>query len=124
MFVPQEENITIYQGSTFLESFNLELNGVPYDLTDWKARMQIRESYESSVVIEELTTENGGIVVYTNKDTNGTITESGYTLEISAEKTAAYTFASGVYDIELVAPTGRVGRIQQGSVSVDPEVTR
>jgi len=124
MFVPQGIDLTIYKGSTFRAGFNLEENGLPFDLSGWSARMQIRESVDSDVVVLELTTENGGITFTKTTSNDGTVTSAGYQLYLSPAQTADVTVSGGVYDIELVDVEGDVGRIQSGSVMFDPEVTR
>ncbi|HEY9702826.1 MAG TPA: hypothetical protein V6C58_10285 [Allocoleopsis sp.] len=66
----------------------------PNSLAGMTARMQIREKQSSTSVIKELTTENGGISI---NDTNKTIT-----ILISATDTAAFTFKTAVYSMELI----------------------
>lgn len=88
----------------------------PVDLAGYTARMQLREKVDSAEVLLELTTENGGIVL---DNTLKTIT-----LYISAVDSAALTFSSAVYSLELVSSTGRVTPFIGGSVSLVKEVTR
>jgi hypothetical protein len=71
----------------------LEYNA-PHSLTGITARMQIREKLSSTTFIDELTTENGKIVI---SDVNKTIT-----LALSATVTTAYTFKTAVYSLELI----------------------
>jgi hypothetical protein len=87
----------------------------PVDLAGYTARMQIREKVTSSTFIKELTTINGGIVI---DNTAKTIT-----INISATDTAALTFKSAVYSLELVTG-GTVIPFVYGSVSLDTEITR
>lgn len=124
MFEPVSIDLIVYKGSTFKASFVLTQDGLPFDLDGWSARMQIRETIDSATVVSELTTENGGITIDHVTATDGTTVSWGYTLLLSATATAAISVSSGVYDIELVNSAGEVGRIQGGSVSFDPEVTR
>ena len=111
-------NLAVDQGATFRKRFVWKTGepATPVDLTGYTARMQVRESIEAADVLVELTTENSGIALGT---TNGQID-----LYISAADTAEYTWTGGVYDIELIAPSGDVLRKIKGSVSVSPEVTR
>lgn len=116
---PAVVNITIYQGSTFSQTFQWKTGNpaMPVNLTGYTARMQIREKISSPDYIIELTTANGGIVI---KDAiNGT-----FSIEISATATAAMTFKNAVYDIEFVSPSGVVKRLFGGTVTLSPEVTR
>lgn len=86
----------------------------PHDLTGYTARMAIKTKVGGTVLLS-LTTENGGIAL---NDSAKTIT-----LSITATATAALTWTSGVYDLELISPTGVVTSLMTGSVSVKPEVT-
>lgn len=87
----------------------------PVDLTGVTARMQLRPSLDSSEVILELTTENGGILV-ANADKT-------ISLLVSATATAALTFSSAVYSLELIK-AGEVTPFINGTITLVPEVTR
>ncbi len=93
----------------------LEYN-VPVDLTAYTARMQIRAKLEDEVVIHELTTELGSIILDT---VNSTIT-----LNISAAVTAAFTFSTAVYSVELISGSSEVIPFCNGTISLVKEVTR
>lgn len=88
----------------------------PVNLTGFTARMQIRETVESTTVLHSLTTENGGITL---GGAAGTIA-----LTISATDTAAFTFDTAVYDLEVVSGGGVVTEIASGAVLMNNEVTR
>lgn len=88
----------------------------PVDLTGYTARMQLRSKLEDTVVLHEMTTENGGILI---NNTSKTIS-----LLISASNTANFTFTNAVYSLELVSSGGEVTPFLYGSVSVYKEVTR
>jgi hypothetical protein len=91
----------------------------PADFTDLKARMHIRSVVESTTLIHELTTENGGITL--------TSADGSIDLLISAVDTAAFEFKSAVFDLELVDDTGAtevVTRIVEGDIILHKEVTR
>lgn len=115
---PAKHNITIYQGATLRDVTTWKSGNpaTPVDLTGCTARMQVREKVESVSPLLSLTTENGGIAL---GGVAGTVT-----INISAEATAALTWKSGVYDLEIEFADGFVRRLLQGSVSVSPEVTR
>lgn len=87
----------------------------PRDLTGVTARMQIREKLASTTVLDELTTENGGIVIDT---VNKTIS-----IVISATDTALYTFNTAVYSMELIDGTEVIPFIY-GGITLDKEITR
>jgi tRNA threonylcarbamoyladenosine modification (KEOPS) complex Pcc1 subunit len=124
----------VYHQATKVDTNTIELNAVnslgykvytsggvveynePIDLTGYTARMQIREKVDSTTTIKELTTENGGITL--------DITNSKITVTISATDTAAFTFASAVYSLELVSSTNVVTPLINGNISLVREVTR
>ena len=89
--------------------------GALIDLTSYTARMQVRNDYQSTTVVLDLTTENGGITL---GGALGTIT-------LTASATAMADIASGtyVYDLEMVLGSV-VTRLVQGSFAVNVEVTR
>lgn len=86
----------------------------PVNLQGMTARMAIKNRI-GGTVLETLTTENGKIELDNSAKT--------ITLNLSAMTTAAYTWATGVYDLELVALSGAVTKLASGGVSVSPEVT-
>ena len=88
----------------------------PTDMTGYTARMQLRPKLDSSTIIEELTTENGKIVI---DNVNKTIK-----LLISATDTAAYTFSTAVYSLEVISSGGQVIPFANGVISLVKEVTR
>lgn len=109
-------HITIEQGATFDPVMTWkDENGTPIDLTGYTARMHIREDIDDATYIRESTTANGEIVL---GGIAGTIT-----FAISAEATAALTFDTGVYDLELVNGND-VTRLLRGDVTLSKEVTR
>lgn len=121
MTKPAKLKFTIYQGATFRKRLRWtnKATGTPLDLTGCKARMQVRAEVESTEVLLELTTENGGITL---GGTAGTID-----FYVGATATAAITWTSGVFDLEIIHPGALpddVTRLAQGTVSVSPEVTR
>lgn len=92
----------------------LEYNA-PVDLTGMTARMQIREKLTSATTLDELTTENGRIVL---SNTTKTIT-----VQIPAATTTNYTFKSGVYSLELISGATVIPFIY-GNITLDKEITR
>lgn len=89
----------------------------PVDMAGFTARMQVRASEGSlGTPLLSLTTENAGIAIDNVAKT--------ITLLISATDTAAITFLTGVYDLELVSSGGVVTQILKGDIIVQEEVTR
>lgn len=116
---PANLDLTIYKGSTFVKSIQWKTGdpAVAVDLTGCTARMQVRKNPCDSAILESLTTENGKIVI--TEPLNGKLE-----IRISAQTSSAYTFISGVYDLELVFPNGIVIRIIEGGFTAVPEVTK
>ncbi len=109
-------NFEIEQGATWTREILVKDSlGVPIDLTGITARMQIRDTVESSSFLIELSTANGRITV------NGPAGE--LTLTISAVDTAAL-MTGGVYDLEIVNVDATVDRLLEGNVVLSPEATR
>ncbi len=117
MTKPAKLNFTIYQGATFRRRLRwLNPDKTPIDLTGCTARMQVREEIESTAALLELTTDNGRIAL---GGTAGTVD-----LLVDASTTAAIAWTGGVFDLEIVHPSGEVTRLAEGSCCVSPEVTR
>jgi|SRR6056297_178303 len=111
-------NIVIEQGATFELTATWTDGGSPVDLTDVLARMQVRKRYTSDEA-----------VLSVDSDTLGGVTVDPLTGVVDVEIPAADTAAlpgrlRGVYDLELLFPSGRVVRLLKGRVRVDPEVTK
>ena len=66
---------------------------LPVDLTGFTGRMQLRSDIDSTVVIAELTTANGGVSIDN--------TLKNITLMISSGTTATFNFITAVYNLEL-----------------------
>lgn len=94
---------------------------LPWDLTGYRARMQIRKYIESAQPIATLTTENAATFRITLGDP--TPTDGKISLFIRAEDTKNIT-TSGIYDIEIISPTNEVDRILEGEFVLSQEVTR
>ena len=112
-----ELDLLIEQGATFQKKLIWQdADGNPIDITNYTGRMQVRESKDATVILVELTTVNGRITI---GGANGEID-----LEIDATTTAALTFSSAVYDLELEDTGGIVTRLVEGKVKLSFEVTR
>lgn len=110
-------DITIEQGATFRRVLTWQdENETAIDLTDYTARMHIREHLASSTPLATLTTENGGIAI--------TAALGKLTLSLSATVTDTLAVQGGVYDLEVESPTGVVTRLLQGNIIIERSVTR
>lgn len=115
----------IEQGTTFARELQyLDSAGLPVDLTDYGARMQIRQTYESVTTIVTLTNTVGadgsGLVV---TPASGTIA-----ITLSAASSSALNFSGeAVFDLEIYSGSGAsqyVKRLIEGKVKLSREVTR
>lgn len=87
-------------------------------MTGWTARAQARDRVTSTDTLYEWTTSEGagpGSIV---------LADSALSLIFASEVTSEWTWAKAVYDVELVSDTGKVTRIAEGAIRIDPEVTR
>ena len=128
-------NTEDYHVATVISNTSIELNAInslafttytsggvleynePIDLSTYTARMQIREKLDSSTIIYELTTANGGIVL---NSTDYTIN-----LNIPATITETFTFKKAVYSMELVNTNNdSVITFAQGNITLYNEITR
>lgn len=116
-----KRKLTIDQGATFDETVIWKLGesretAVPANLTGCTAQAHIRPDIDSPIVLMDLSTENGRIIL------GGA--EGSIRIYIDANDTAAIDWGVGVYDLEIRFPNGTVLRKMRGIVVVSPEVTR
>lgn len=88
----------------------------PINLAGFTGRMQLRADIDSTIILAELTTLNGGILIDNVLKT--------ITLNIPASTTADFTFTTAVYDLELISSGGQVTPFCGGILSLYKEVTR
>lgn len=104
--------------STYTGGGYLQYN-TPLDLTGYTVRMQIRDKIGGTVLAS---TETGDAPLNTIKATVDAA-ENKILIEIAATDTAAFTWTKGVYDVELVSPTGVVISPLSGEAVVKKEIT-
>jgi hypothetical protein len=120
-------DLYIEQGATFRFSMvyghqdgTVDVNGnpnvVPYDLTNAKLRMQIRQRRGGEVLVAATTT-NGGIIVETPSS-------GRFTMILTDEVTDSLTIKRAMYDLECQWPSGEVSRVLQGKVTISPAITQ
>ena len=115
MQAPGQLNLKMWQGASWSYTLTWTLSSAPVNLAGYSARLQARESVNSSSPVLSLTSSDG----ITLGGAAGTIT-----LSRSAAQTAALPPGRYVYDLELEAANGVVTRLVEGLLSIDPEVTR
>lgn len=112
------------QGATFTRQIQyLDGNGLPVDLTNYAARMQIRSTAASTTVLVNLTTTVGvdgsGIII--------TAPSGTLDITISAASSSMLSFNEAVFDLEIYSGSGAsvyVKRLLEGGVKMSREVTR
>jgi hypothetical protein len=122
-------NMVCEQGTTFVRDLALEYPDpgdptgetfLPFDLTGYTARMQVRRTLESATTMLNLTTvaTNGSqIIMQPSGESNA------MRIYVSDEATALIT-TDGVYDLEIENESGEVSRVIEGDFVLVPEVTR
>lgn len=105
-------DIFIDQGSTYASTIDvLDPNGLPFDLSGYSARGQIRKTYASANAIDFTTNINDP--------------ESGkVNISLSATQTRVMKSGRYVYDVEIYNSGGNVIRIREGQVEISPATTR
>ena len=105
-------NFILEQGATFNRQLTVKDDGSVMDLTGYSVASKMRSTHDSSTVVGTFTctisNASGGII----------------TMSMPASTTAAIEEAIYVYDIEITSPSSVVTRLMQGTVTVNPEVTR
>jgi hypothetical protein len=115
----RRDDILIPQGSQFAVYWpSLTVDGVALDATGWTARAQVRADAKSATLLHEWTTANGGLT-FSVVDALTRLT-----LTVDADDSSAWEWRLGSYDVEIVDPNGAPIRLTQGTIQVDPEVTR
>lgn len=111
-------NLIIEQGADWQPVFQyLDEDGMtPIDLTGYSARMQIRQTAWDPTVLADMTTGNGKITI--------SAPTGEVAIHLTAAETSALSFATAVYDLEIVAPNGLVTRLAAGALALSLEVTR
>lgn len=110
-------DLTINKGETFLRTVTWhDSTGAPVNLLGYSARMMVRHKITDAAPVISLSSPSGGLVL---GDAAGTIS-----ITIDDTTTSSVSAPYGVYDLELVSPTGIVTRLLEGSVTFTPEVTR
>lgn len=117
MIFPQKHNLYLFKGATFDYLFIWkDESGALVNLTGYTARMHMREKIDSAAPFLSFSTSDSSILLGGAAAT--------IQMKASAAATSAITATEGVYDLELVAPSGDVVRFLEGLVIISGEVTR
>lgn len=106
-------NLDIDQGSDYQTTITVEgSNGLPFDLTGYSARGQIRRNYTSTTAYN-----------FTATITDPTDGEINIFLDHSVS--AAMKAGRYLYDIEIVqSSSSDITRVIEGQVEINPRITR
>lgn len=113
MATPGTFNIQYTRGDTFSQSMIVkDSTGAAVNLTGWTVTSQIRVTEDDVNPVVSFTVTNGG--------STGLIT-----LALTAAQTASLPLTSGgLYDVQLVDPSGNVSTYVGGTVTMKKDVTR
>lgn len=127
-------NITCEQGSTFVRLIEIEQPDLitdptgetyePFNLSGYTARMQARRTIESTNFFLMLTTENGGLTVNPGDADNEILIYIEDEVTASINSSNPGSNLNGVYDLEIINPSGEVSRLLEGTFTLKAEVTR
>ena len=120
-------SFTLEQGATTqFQVVYQDANGDPVNLTDYHARMQIRETKAATVVICSLSSSrdaDGTGLNLNGSAGNLPLASGSIGVYISAASSSNFDFDTALYDLELVSGSF-VRRLIQGVIKLDKEVTR
>lgn len=105
----------IPQGADVTFEISYKPNNVVLDLSTYSAKLQVRKSYSTPILLE-LNSIDGSIVLVSS--------EPNITLHFFKEKTESISVTEGmIYDLEITSATGLVSRVIEGSFSLSKQVT-
>lgn len=110
-------DLRVPKGTRIVQPVQVLTDGVVVALPNGTtAKMQIRATKQSDIVLAELSTVNGRLVLDLNN--------AKVTIIMATAFTTAFTFERGVYDLNITYPDTEAERIVEGSVYVMPSATR
>ena len=109
---PTTENLLVFQGATFDQTFTLTVSGSPVNLTNYTAAMKVRATPADDAVLS--LTNGSGITL---GGAAGTVA-----LLITATQTTNIPAGRYLYDLELTS-SGVVTRFIQGYFLVSGQIT-
>lgn len=119
-----ETALTVDQGSTFEHTFTFTVNGEPYDITGFDARMQIRRTYGDTSTVWNGTLANGKLVMVDTAAGKLKIVFAPNDFTSTRFNEKDDDTLECVFDLELIDLGGRVRKPARGTVTIYREVTR
>lgn len=123
--ITKQLELNIDQGSTFEHTFTFTNNGIPFDLSNYDARMQVRKTYGTSATIYSGTNQDGKLV-FVNAPAGElkVVFAPADTANVKFTNSDDSTLYS-VFDLELEHKiTHKVYKPASGSITFVREVTR
>ena len=105
-------NFILEQGATFTRTLTVKENNSAMNLTGYSGASKMRSTHDSSTVV-------GTFTCTVSNATGGVITMS-----MTSTTTGGIEEGIYVYDLEMTSGGGTVTRLMEGTVTVNPEVTR
>lgn len=109
-------DIVVSRGASYATSMIIKVDNEPLNLTDYDAKLQVRDSYDSEDILYEMSTDIGNIEI--------TPMSGKVDLIISKDDSVEFDFDVGLYDLLLISPSGEVLRYLEGNFRVLKGVTR
>ena len=120
MQAPGVLDLSMWQGASWDYTLTWQTGGTAVNLTNYSARMQVRETYNAGTAVLSLTAGTG----ITLGGTAGTIVLAATPTQTAAISALPPGPQQYVYDLELQSSAGVVTRLVEGRFLVYPEVTR
>lgn len=112
----EEVNFKVVQGDTFtIQVTYTNPNGTPINLTNYTARMDVRNEPAGKVLCASITNSSG----ITINGASGIITAT-----FSPSQTRKFSTPSAAYQLQITSPGGQSTTILKGYLSVSPAVVR
>lgn len=109
-------NITCKRNADLDLSFILQAGvNTPMDLSGYKGKMQVRPSTRSATLLLNLTSENGGIIIYG--------AEGKVQVYAKATQLQGMRSIESSYDLILISPEGKTFRYLEGTFTVEYGIT-
>ena len=106
------QELFLEQGSDYSTSITLtDVNGDPYDLTNYTAKSQVKKSYYSS-------NTKANFVITISDPTSGVVS-----ISLDSANTANIAAGRYVYDVLIKNSSNNITRVLEGIVNVLPQVT-
>ncbi len=112
----EEVNFKVVQGDTFSIKVTYQNpNGTDINLTNYTARMDVRNEPGGKILCASITTSNGISISGVDGEIN---------ITFSPAQTRKFTTPSAAYQLQITSPGGQQTTVLKGYLSVSPAVVR